>query len=121
MSDIQSVGFPQAVAPAAAQGATTVKAREAAPVPTPEPVKAQRIDPQEMHRQLQEAVQELNKQMDHTGRSLGFSIDDTLGRSIVKVVNKDTGELVRQIPSEDVVRVAHSIESLKGLLYSKSI
>ena len=126
MSDIQSVGFsPAAGAPAvvhsapaapatqAAPAAPVVKAKAAAPAP--------RVDPQEMQRQLQQAVVELNRQMEHSGVSLDFSIDKSIGRSIVKVVNKDTGELVRQIPSEAVVRVADSIESLKGILYNKSI
>ena len=117
MSDIQSVGSsPAAGAPAvthSAPAAPAVKVKEATPAP--------HLDPQELQRQLQEAVVELNKQMQHTGVSLGFSIDESIGRSIVKVVNKESGELVRQIPSEEVVRVAHSIESLKGILYNKSI
>ena len=118
MSDIQSVGSsPAAPAAPATSAAPVVKAT----APAPEPVKALRVDPQQLQRQLQEAVAELNKQMEHTGVSLGFSIDESIGRSIVKVVNKESGELVRQIPSEDVVRVAHSIESLKGILYNKSI
>ena len=126
MTDIPFRGLAPAASLAgpAAPLAPAVKAKEtAAPAPAPEPVHAPRIDPQQLHRQLEEAVAELNKQMEHTGRALGFSIDDALGqgRSIVKVVNKDTGELVRQIPSEDIVRVAHSIESLKGLLYNQSI
>ena len=97
----------------AAPAAPVVKAK--APVPAP------RFDPQELQRQLQQAVAELNRQMEHSGVSLDFSIDESIGRSIVKVINKDTGELVRQIPSEAVVRVADSIESLKGILYNKSI
>ena len=121
MSDFLSTRFPPATAPAA----PAVKAKEAAPTstpaPAPAPVKASSIDPQDLHRQLEDAVSVLNKQMEHTGTSLGFSVDEALGRSIVKVVNKDSGELVRQIPGEDVVRVAHSIESLKGVLYNKSI
>jgi len=125
MPDILSTRFPPAAsAPAAAPvapHAPAVNAKEAAPVRAPEPVKAPRVDPQELHRQLEAAVAQLNKQMEHTGVSLGFSIDESIGRSIIKVVNKESGELVRQIPSEDVVRVAHSIESMKGILYNKSI
>jgi len=115
MPDFLSTRFPPAV--------PAVKAKEAAPAsaPAPAPVKAPRVDPQDLHRQLEEAVSVLNKQMERTGVSLGFSVDKALGRSIVKVVNKESGDLVRQIPSEDVVRVAHSIESLKGILYNKSI
>ena len=124
MADIQSVGSsPAAGAPAVAHSAPTAQAAPATPVALA--VKAQapapRFDPQEQQRKLQQAVAELNRQMEHTGVSLGFSVDESIGRTVVTVVNKDSGELVRQIPSEDVVRVAHSIESLKGILYNKRI
>jgi len=33
------------------------------------------------------------------------------------VTNTQTGELVRQIPSDAVIKVAHTLEDLKGLLY----
>lgn len=80
---------------------------------------APKVDLQEMNRQLREAVAALNDQMSKAGRSLGFSVDTAVGVSVITVTNKDTGELVRQIPGEDVLRVAHSIESLKGVIYSK--
>ena len=125
MSDFLSTRFPPATAPAApavkAKGVAPTSTPAPAPAPAPAPVKASSIDPQDLHRQLEDAVSVLNKQMEHTGTSLSFSVDEALGRSIVKVVNKDSGELVRQIPGEDVVRVARSIESLKGVLYNKSI
>ncbi len=126
MADIQSVGSsPAAGAPAVAHSAPTAQAAPATPVAlavkAQAPAPAPRFDPQEQQRKLQQAVAELNRQMEHTGVSLGFSVDESIGRTVVTVVNKDSGELVRQIPSEDVVRVAHSIESLKGILYNKRI
>ena len=50
-------------------------------------------------------------------RDLGFSYDDRLNREIVTVRKEGSGEVVRQLPPEVVLRVAHSIEDLKGLLY----
>jgi flagellar protein FlaG len=50
---------------------------------------------------------------------LNFSIDEKLGRPVVTVRNESTGEVVRQIPNEVVVRVAHSIDELKGLLLNE--
>jgi flagellar protein FlaG len=45
-------------------------------------------------------------------------MDRTINTPVVAVTDKNTGELVRQIPAEAVLRVAHSIENLKGVLYN---
>jgi len=47
-------------------------------------------------------------------------VDEKLGRPIIYVKNTATGEVVRQIPNEVVVHIAHGIEDLKGLLHNKS-
>jgi len=131
MSEINSgalsagaVGGAQAAAAASAAalkpiGPGTGSVAAAVKIETPPP--APKMDLQQMQRQLQEAVVELNKQMGHAGRSLGFAMDQSVGVNIITVTNKDTGEMVRQIPGEDILRVAHSIESLKGIIYSKLI
>jgi flagellar protein FlaG len=53
------------------------------------------------------------------GRNLNFHIDDKVGGPVVLVKNAETGEVVRQIPNEVVVRIAHSIEAFKGLLHNE--
>jgi flagellar protein FlaG len=63
-------------------------------------------------------VDELNQQMKSTNRNLWFEMDTTINTTVVAVTDKNTGELVRQIPAEAVLRVAHSIENLKGVLYN---
>ena len=75
------------------------------------------IDPVKLSEQIQEAVARLNEQMKTMQRDLGFSYDERLNREIVTVRKQSTGEVVRQLPPEVVLRVAHSIEDLKGLLY----
>jgi flagellar protein FlaG len=42
-----------------------------------------------------------------------------VGAPVVTVKNADTGEVVRQLPNEVVVRIAHNIEEFKGLLHNK--
>ncbi len=74
---------------------------------------------EDLRKNLQEAVSRLNEQMQSRGRDLSFSIDERINRSIVTVRNLKTGELVRQIPTEDMVRLAHSIEDMKGLLFNE--
>jgi flagellar protein FlaG len=54
-------------------------------------------------------------------RNVSFSMDEKLGRPIVYVKNATTGEVVRQIPNEVVVRIAHSIEDFKGMLHNEKI
>jgi flagellar protein FlaG len=75
------------------------------------------FDPTEMRQRLQQAVDRLNEQMKANGRDLAFGIDEQVDRSIITVKSTTSGELVRQIPSDDVLRVARSIEDLKGVLY----
>ena len=52
---------------------------------------------------------------------LGFHIDDAVGGPVVTVRSAETGEVVRQIPNEVVVRVAHNIEKMKGLIFNSKI
>jgi flagellar protein FlaG len=73
------------------------------------------FDPQESRRNLEETSKNLNEQMRRNGRDLSFSVDDVANKVVLTVKNKE-GEVVRQIPNEVVLRVAHSIENVKGLL-----
>jgi len=70
-------------------------------------------------KEVSEAIAELKKLADNAGRSLGFSRDSAVSGPVITVTDKDSGKVVRQIPMEVVVRVAHSIEHMKGLLFDK--
>lgn len=63
-----------------------------------------------------EAVNKMQDYMQIIDRDLHFSIDEDSGVTIVKVIDPSTDEVVRQIPSEEVMRVIHSLESGGGLL-----
>lgn len=78
--------------------------------------------------ELQEAVDVINRAMTIEQRSLSFSIDDTSGRSIIKVTDIETEQLIRQIPSEEVLKVAQDIKRLQdemgqslGLLVNRQV
>jgi len=70
---------------------------------------------------LKEAISRLNDMMQSGGRGLNFAMDPKLGRPVVTVTNTQTGEVVRTIPNEVIIRVGHSIEDLKGLLHDQSL
>jgi flagellar protein FlaG len=106
-----------AVAAKAPAGQTTpaeIKAPEIAPIPKAEI----KFDAEAARKNLEEAIQKLNEMMKDSGRTLSFSMDVKLGHPIVFVKNMANGDVVRQIPSEVVVRVAHGIEDFKGLLHN---
>jgi flagellar protein FlaG len=78
-------------------------------------------DNERMRHNLDTALEHINSVMRDGGRNLSFSIDPALGRPIVVVRKEDTGEVIRQFPNEVVIKVAHSIEALKGVLLNKEI
>ena len=108
---------PSAPTPASSQapGSSAIQIPETPKVLAPKPV-ALKFDASEVRQNLQEAVSMLNQQMTSTKRGLGFQIDEAVGGPIVTVRSAETGEVVRQIPNEVVVRIAHNIEKVKGLL-----
>jgi flagellar protein FlaG len=75
----------------------------------------------EMRENIQEAIDRLNQQLKANGRDLSFQMDEEINRPIITVRNIETGEVVRQIPSEEIIRMAHSIEEGKGLLFNESL
>lgn len=103
-------------------------------VPNLEPVKADAIskvelqapekvdlgyNAEDLRKSIKQAVENLNQQIKDNGRDLSFQMDETINRPIITVRNLQTGEVVRQIPNEEVVRMAHSIEEGKGLLFNE--
>lgn len=59
---------------------------------------------------MQEATQALQ-------RNLNFSIDDSTGRMVVKVTDSASGEVIRQMPTEDALRLAESLDEMRSLLF----
>ena len=76
----------------------------------------------ENRKNLQEAVSMLNQQVASHKNGLGFSINDSIDVPVVTVKNTVTGEVVRQIPNEVVIRVAQNIDTVqKGLLHNSKV
>jgi len=114
-----AVTRPTTPAPASSQapGSSAIQIPETPKVQAPKPV-AIKFDATEVRQNLQEAVSMLNQQMSSTKRGLGFQVDEAVGGPVVTVRSAESGEVVRQIPNAVVVNMAHSIEKIKGLLFS---
>lgn len=65
------------------------------------------------------AAADLQNFVQSMGRNLSFSVDETTGYHVVKVVNPNTGELVRQLPSEELLKVARDFQRLNNVLVSQ--
>lgn len=69
--------------------------------------------------QLRQIVDEVKKVVDPVAQNLRFSIDNDTGKTIVKVVDAATNEVIRQIPSDEMLAIARAMDRLQGLLLSK--
>ena len=118
----ESAGAPQAGAAARAAGDASPAGADArlphASIVLPKKVELT-LDPHQKESALRQALAEVNRQMADSKQHLGFAVDPALPGPIIRVHNTQTGEVVRTIPSEEVIRVAHSIDSLKGVLFNK--
>jgi uncharacterized FlaG/YvyC family protein len=64
-------------------------------------------------------IAELNQALVEKNQSVGFSTDSRSGHQVVTVSNLTTGELIRQMPSVDVLRAMNNIDRMMGLIFSE--
>jgi flagellar protein FlaG len=92
--------------PAAEKPAEPVRQKPAAP-----PVEIHKIE--SVTRQIDSFLRSMNK-------SLQFRVDESTGQMIVSICEAETGEVIRQVPGEDALRIAQSLESrLSGMVDEK--
>lgn len=70
----------------------------------------------EQQRELQESVDVVNEAVKVFNSSVRFSIDEDTKQRVVRVVDLETDEVIRQIPSEEVLAIAKVFDKLQGLL-----
>jgi len=67
-----------------------------------------------------ERVKDLtNNMLSQLNIKLDYQEDDKLDEMIVKVMNKETDELIRQIPAEEMLELAKKMEEMTGMLVDK--
>ena len=67
--------------------------------------------------ELNQAISQINNFVQQIQRDLQFSVDEETGRTVIKVIDSESKEVVRQIPEEKLLEVARSIEeTLEGNL-----
>jgi len=69
---------------------------------------------------LKDAVEQLQAKADLAGRSLQFRIDKTNNTSQILVVDKDSGDVIRKIPPDEILKLAERIKETLSLLFDAS-
>lgn len=70
---------------------------------------------------LGKVVEEIQKRLDAMGTRLNFAINKEPDAVVVKVTDRESGELVRQIPSEEVLALREKLQELSGLLFDEKV
>jgi flagellar protein FlaG len=65
---------------------------------------------------VQEAIVRINRTVQSLVTHLEFAIDTDTNRSVVKVIDNRTQEILRQFPSEEVLQIARALDNFTGLL-----
>ncbi|MDO8465945.1 MAG: flagellar protein FlaG [Gallionella sp.] len=70
--------------------------------------------------QLQRLINSMNKAVQQGSSNLEFTMDSGPEKILVKLIDTSTGDVIRQIPSEEMLAIAQSIEQMQqGLLLNK--
>jgi flagellar protein FlaG len=94
---------------------SNVEAPPSVPVNTPaaKPDAPQQPTPAE----LKQAMESLNKTLKQSNKNLEFSVDTDTKKVLVKLVDTETGDVIREFPSEEALAIARSIDQFQqGLL-----
>lgn len=71
--------------------------------------------------QLEKMAQQLQEFMGEMNRSLQFQVDEDSGRDVIKVLDKDTGDIIKQYPSEEVLNLVSKLSETAGLLIDHTV
>lgn len=117
--DIGQIGSNAKPAPRVDSQPVTVAAtgNAARPVQSPAPVQTPAAVQQPDPAQLSQALQSINKALQTSSSNLEFSVDDDTDRTIVKVVDRQTGDVIRQMPSAEALEIAKALDRMAGKLF----
>ncbi len=66
--------------------------------------------------QVKQAVQDINKSLQSLSQGLEFSVDTDTKEVIVKVIDQQTKEVLRQMPSKEALEIAKALDQVLGKL-----
>ncbi|MGB2553090.1 MULTISPECIES: FlaG family protein [unclassified Campylobacter] len=77
------------------------------------------IDNEDLAKRLNEATEKLNRQMEALDTNVRFAYNDKINSLYVNVMEVKTGEVIRKIPSEQVMKLSEYFREAVGVLFDK--
>jgi flagellar protein FlaG len=71
--------------------------------------------------QMEAVTKQIDSFLRSIGRSIQFSVDATTGRTIISVRDATTGEVIRQVPGEDALKLAQSLENSLSMMLDETV
>ncbi|WP_281951140.1 flagellar protein FlaG [Nitrosophilus kaiyonis] len=68
---------------------------------------------------IQKSIEDLNKKMSMLNSQLKIEIDEDTGIQVVKIIDKETKEVIRQLPPDVILKIAKYIDEVTGLLFNE--
>ncbi|MBA4369883.1 MAG: hypothetical protein C0403_19825 [Desulfobacterium sp.] len=72
-------------------------------------------------RETEEIVKSLENYMDVLKTSIGFRVNTDTDRVVVTITNRETNEVIRQIPPEELVSLQERMKELTGIIFSETV
>jgi flagellar protein FlaG len=72
-------------------------------------------------KEVTETVEEMNSLLQNMQRNLSFTVDEQLGQSVIIVKDSESDEVIRQIPSEELVVLRKKMDDVVGILFETKV
>ena len=70
--------------------------------------------------EISKAIEQVQVMMDLRNRSVSISQDSESGKEVIKVRNEQTGEVIRQMPTEEMLAFMRNLTKMLGAFFDKS-
>ncbi len=67
---------------------------------------------------IKQAVEDIQETVGNLAHNLRFLVDNDTGKTIIKVMDAHTEEIIRQIPTEEAIEIARTLDKVQGLLFN---
>lgn len=77
------------------------------------------LTPAQEEERLKDAADKANEFVKELSSRLQFSVDKDTGRTVVKVIDQETEEVIRQIPPKEMLEIAKALDLIQGMIIRK--